>query len=181
MLPGAERTLQWSAGSTVGPVDLEVSRDSGTHWEPIATRVQETSYTWTVTPPFSFHARLRVSKTGASSIADASNADFVIGETTDVPPVGPATVSLSLPHPNPFAGTVSMSLQLAERTHASAAVYDPRGRRVRELVATELEAGSHPLAWDGRDETGARQSPGIYFVRVQAGSFQVIRRVALIH
>src|SRR5262249_8216175 len=150
------------------------------HWKPIATGIQETSYAWTVTPPFSNHARLRVSKTGAGSVADASNADFVIGETTGVPPAAPVTTSLSMARPNPFAGTVSISLAVGARAVARASVFDPRGRRVRDLIAAELEAGPHPLSWDGRDDGGSAQAPGIYFVHVDAGDFHATRRVVLI-
>jgi len=180
MLPGSETVLTWTKSAVVGPVDLEVSRDNGLHWERIASRIEETSFTWTVTQPFASQARLRVMKSDAGSIADVSDAPFLIGETTDVPRPGVTVASLSAPLPNPFTGTVSISLVVPARTRADAAVYDLGGRRVRDLVAGELPAGPHPLTWDGRDASGAPQSPGIYFVRVQAAEFRAIRRVVLI-
>lgn len=180
MLPGSESVLAWSKSAVVGPVDLEVSRDNGVHWERIASRIEETSFTWTVSQPFATQARLRVMKSGANSIADVSDAPFLIGETTDAPLPGPTVASLSVPQPNPFAGRVSMTLVVPSRMRASATIYDLRGRRVRELVSGELEAGAHPLTWDGRDEAGARQPPGVYFVGAQWSGSRTVRRLVLL-
>lgn len=180
MLPGSEAVLAWSKSGVVGPVDLEVSRDNGAHWERIASRIEETSFTWTVSQPFTTQARLRVMKSGAGSIADVSDATFLIGETTDVPRQDVTIASLSTPLPNPFARTVSMALVVPSRMRASATIYDLGGRRVRELVAGELEAGSYALTWDGRDEAGTRQPPGVYFVGAQWSGFRTVRRLVLL-
>ncbi|NNE07179.1 MAG: hypothetical protein HKN20_01325 [Gemmatimonadetes bacterium] len=42
------------------------------------------------------------------------------------------------------------------------AIYDVRGRLVRELQA---DAGMSSLAWDGRETSGARAAAGVYFAR----------------
>jgi len=47
-------------------------------------------------------------------------------------------------------------------------IYDLRGRRVRRLSAYREEAaGAYTLLWDGRDDEGARVSPGVYLVSVE--------------
>jgi flagellar hook assembly protein FlgD len=48
------------------------------------------------------------------------------------------------------------------------AVFDLRGRLVRTLVATELAAGRHTVAWNGRDEGGRNVPSGTYFYRLIA-------------
>jgi hypothetical protein len=37
------------------------------------------------------------------------------------------------------------------------------------------------LQWDGRGDDGRRLQPGIYFLRLEAGRFHQVRRVALIN
>ena len=59
-------------------------------------------------------------------------------------------------------------------------VFNVVGQRVRTLVAGRLAAGEHRVKWDGRDETGGLVSSGIYFYRLRAGTFEQIRRMALL-
>jgi flagellar hook assembly protein FlgD len=47
-------------------------------------------------------------------------------------------------------------------------VYDVLGRRVRTLVKAALPAGTHRVAWSGRDEAGRPVAPGVYFLRLEA-------------
>lgn len=48
------------------------------------------------------------------------------------------------------------------------AVYDLRGRLVRELFRGDLWAGQHVAAWDRRDGAGRRAPAGIYLLRATA-------------
>ena len=50
------------------------------------------------------------------------------------------------------------------------AVFDVAGRRVATLAAGYVEPGDHEITWYGRDEDGAEMSPGVYLVRLEAGS-----------
>ena len=54
------------------------------------------------------------------------------------------------------------------------------GRLVRNLVAGgTLEAGRHEAAWNGQSEAGQRVGAGLYFYRLQAGTFSETRRMVL--
>ena len=46
-------------------------------------------------------------------------------------------------------------------------VVDVAGRVVRTLLDREVEAGEHPLSWDGGTDTGTRAASGVYFARVE--------------
>ena len=48
-------------------------------------------------------------------------------------------------------------------------IYNLRGQKVRSLATLDLVAGKHELNWDGRDNSGNRLAPGIYFWRLKAG------------
>jgi flagellar basal-body rod modification protein FlgD len=46
-------------------------------------------------------------------------------------------------------------------------IADAAGRAVRRLETAHLPAGSHALAWDGRDDRGRALPAGSYYVRVR--------------
>jgi hypothetical protein len=72
--------------------------------------------------------------------------------------------------PNPARSGTSFTLALPSAGRAEFSIYDATGRRVRSLIASDLAAGSHVVAWDGRDESGARVGAGIYFTRLKVGA-----------
>lgn len=80
---------------------------------------------------------------------------------------GVARFALSLARPNPTTGSTTITLALPSRSRVSGHVFDVHGRRVRALVDGVLEAGVHPLVWDGRDDGGRPEPAGLYFVRAR--------------
>ena len=44
-----------------------------------------------------------------------------------------------------------------------------------------MAAGPHRVAWDGRDESGMRVAPGIYFTQLVAGSTKVGRKLVVVN
>jgi len=68
--------------------------------------------------------------------------------------------------PNPFQVQTQLSYTLPATGQVHVAVYDLRGRLVRELVNGAEAAGPHTVFWDGRDGRGLRTASGIYYARV---------------
>lgn len=118
----------------------------------------------------------------SDSTSDIFALQLLTVETTGVgdPPPTERAVSFASPSPNPARESFLLRFALPSETRVSLDVYDASGRRVRALVARELEPGAHLLTWDGRDETGARQPSGVYFVRAQWNGFGAIRRLVLL-
>ncbi len=58
-------------------------------------------------------------------------------------------------------------------------VYDQSGRVVQTLVSAQMHAGSYTAAWDGRDEYGRPAGSGVYFCRLQAGGYQVTKKLLM--
>ena len=68
------------------------------------------------------------------------------------------------------AGRSVIGVDLARDGHLDLAVYDVRGRIVRELVTGDwLSAGTHQIVWDGRDRHGRWAASGVYLVRGRSG------------
>ena len=82
--------------------------------------------------------------------------------------------------PNPFRGSGSVRFELPSRGDARVDVYDVTGRRVRALSRGVRSSGPHAIAWDGRDDRGARLGGGIYFIRLSTGSTSRNAKVVLI-
>lgn len=67
--------------------------------------------------------------------------------------------------PNPFRTTTTVRLTLPQRERMHVRVLDLQGRVVRELGDSEMGAGTHELAWDGRDDLGNDAGVGVFFVQ----------------
>jgi hypothetical protein len=105
--------------------------------------------------------------------------------TDDTPTAGPdpelPPVAHLLPvHPNPFNPRATVSFELPSAQHATVAVYDPTGRRLAVLLDEERGAGSHAIAWDGRDAAGRALPSGSYIVRLETARGTEARKVTLL-
>ncbi len=74
--------------------------------------------------------------------------------------------SLMQNYPNPFNPVTNISFTLPEKTNVKLTVFNVLGREIATLVSGELNAGQHSVSFDA-----SRFSSGIYFYRLQAGSF----------
>jgi hypothetical protein len=74
-----------------------------------------------------------------------------------------APTELLARHANPFSPGSRIDFALPAPGRTRLVVYDVLGRRVRVLLDQDQAAGNHSLAWDGRNDTGARATSGLYF------------------
>ena len=82
--------------------------------------------------------------------------------------------------PNPFNAATTLSFRLAGPSYVKLAIYNASGQWVRTLVDGVRPAGAHQVTWHGRDERDMTVGSGIYFYRLQAGEFTMIRRMLLL-
>jgi hypothetical protein len=80
----------------------------------------------------------------------------------------------------PFRERIALRATLPHAAHVQAQVFDAAGRLVRDLLDADALAGDLPLAWDGRDASGARATAGLYFARVRAGEESATRRLVML-
>jgi hypothetical protein len=83
----------------------------------------------------------------------------------------PTAFSLQQNYPNPFNPNTRLEYALPRAAHVVIKIHDALGREIATLVDEKLPAGSHFVAWDGRDRAGRETPSGIYFVRMQAEGF----------
>jgi photosystem II stability/assembly factor-like uncharacterized protein len=96
----------------------------------------------------------------------------------------PATFALWQDGPNPFHGSTSIRYRLPVRAHVALAVFDLQGRRVARLVDAEQDPGTYHVPFGPRlrtatgDRIGALAA-GVYFARLEAGSFAKTYKLVL--
>jgi predicted lipoprotein with Yx(FWY)xxD motif len=103
--------------------------------------------------------------------------DDVIG--TDTPKTPEATY-LAQNYPNPFNPTTRIEFGLRESARVSLRIYDVAGRLVRVVSEERLSPGRYARMWDGKDTRGVSVASGIYFYRLDAGTFTQTRKMVLL-
>jgi len=83
--------------------------------------------------------------------------------------------SLSQNYPNPFNPTTMISFVLPKHSFTSLKVFDLIGREAATLVYEELSSGTYSYQWNA-----SAFSSGIYFYRLQAGSFVGTKKLLLL-
>jgi hypothetical protein len=88
------------------------------------------------------------------------------------------TYILSQNYPNPFNPVTNISYQLAKDGYVTLKIYDILGKEVASLVSDYKPAGSYNVQFNA-SFAGGGLSSGIYFYRLQSGSFIEIKKLIL--
>ena len=78
-------------------------------------------------------------------------------------------------YPNPFNPSTVIRYALPARAQARLTVFNALGQVVRDLVNETQDAGYHDVKFDG-----AGIASGVYFYRLQAGSFTETKKLTLL-
>ena len=90
------------------------------------------------------------------------------------PELTPTVFALEQNYPNPFNPSTVINYQLPVTNYVSLKVYDAIGREVATLVNEVQEAGYYSAPFDA-----SKISSGIYFFKLQAGSFVQTKKMML--
>jgi hypothetical protein len=88
---------------------------------------------------------------------------------------GPAEFGLESNYPNPFNPSTTIRFSVPRETHVTIKVYDVLGREVATLADEMMAADWHERVFDGRAVPS-----GLYYCRMNAGSFNAIRKLLLL-
>jgi hypothetical protein len=177
------------SGSTVDSVRVtttqtasvywEVSADSGSHWQEV-----EPGVGWTTLDypggGLLWRSQHVYTGNGVNPTCDNLQIDY-LGETSGVVDIRkPSTFSLSQCAPNPFATNTTIRFAVPEARRVHLSVHDVLGRKVATLVDGELAPDWYTHRWDGTDDADVSLSPGIYFIRFDAGNFTAVQKTVLL-
>jgi hypothetical protein len=91
----------------------------------------------------------------------------------------PDKFSLSQNYPNPFNPTTNLEFGLSNLEFVSLKVYDAMGKEVATLVNEIKPAGRYVVEFSAKS-SGKNLGSGVYFYKIQAGSFTAVRKMFLI-
>ncbi len=83
--------------------------------------------------------------------------------------------SLKQNYPNPFNPVTKINFTINQKGFTSLKVYDSMGRVISTLVSNELNEGNHSYSFNG-----SGLSSGIYFYKLESGSFSDTKRMILV-
>jgi hypothetical protein len=87
----------------------------------------------------------------------------------------PASYKLAQNYPNPFNPTTTIQYSLMKPGLVTLTIFDVLGRKVATLVNQTESAGLHSVNFDA-----SRFSSGVYFYRIDAGSFTNVKKMMLL-
>tara|TARA_B110000444_G_C18835214_1_gene595565 strand:- start:15 stop:1829 length:1815 start_codon:yes stop_codon:yes gene_type:complete len=91
----------------------------------------------------------------------------------------PSKFTLAQNYPNPFNPTTEISFSIDQNVNVNLSIYNMLGQKVRTLTNGSMNAGTHTLQWNGRDEMGQSVSTGIYLYTLTNGSETITKKMAL--
>jgi len=103
-----------------------------------------------------------------------------VAVNSDISRTVPAEFALYPNYPNPFNPTTTIGYDLPVNANVNIAIYDLLGKQVTTLVNEDQLAGTQSIIWDATDATGTSVTSGVYFYRLQTGSFQETGKMVLL-
>lgn len=98
----------------------------------------------------------------------------------------PTSYSLSQNYPNPFNPSTTIQYQIpvgealsGAEVHVSLKIYDLLGCEISTLVDEYKSAGNYKVTFDVKTRHGASLQSGVYFYRLQAGSYSETKKLIL--
>jgi hypothetical protein len=92
----------------------------------------------------------------------------------------PKEFGLDQNYPNPFNPTTKISFALPQSANVRLEIFNVLGQAVRVLEDGAMDAGTHTVVWDGRNSNGGQVSSGLYFYRINAGSFSATKKMMML-
>ena len=111
---------------------------------------------------------------GMSGVIIVEEATGVTGVNNPVDKFG-----LNQNYPNPFNPSTNISYRLPFRSHVTLKVYNIIGNEVATLVNEEKPAGKNDVVFNTSSVPGGLSS-GVYFYKLQAGSFFEVKEMILL-
>lgn len=168
-------TLNWSTATELNNSGFEIERKSqNTEWNRIGfvagsgTTTESRSYSFVDNslPVGSFSYRLKQIDYDGT---------FEYSNTVEVVTSIPVQYSLDQNYPNPFNPSTKIRFTIPEASAVSLKVFNAIGEEVANLVNEVYESGTNEIVFNASNLTS-----GIYFVRMEAGSFVSTRKITLL-
>ncbi len=142
-----------------------VSLDTGTTWKNISTDLEA---------PFAFavsYSNVLVGTGNGIWLYSLSQLTKVKENVVKTP----SDYRLNQNYPNPFNPSTTISFALPFRSLVSLKIFDMLGREVATIISQEMSAGNYSKQWNATNV-----SSGIYYYRLQAGTYIETKKLVLL-
>ena len=92
----------------------------------------------------------------------------------------PNTFFLKQNYPNPFNPETTFYYYLPEQSFVNISIYDMFGREIKNLIKKTQEMGRWSIKWNATNNDGKFVSGGVYFYKIQAGSYLKTGKMTLL-
>ena len=116
----------------------------------------------------------------AQALLISAIANFSLTGVQVAQPGVPFTYDLKQNFPNPFNPSTTIDFSIAGKDFVQLQVFDILGKLVTTLVSDNMTPGKYKIIWRGDDRKGQMVASGMYFYRLQAGSFTSIKKMLLL-
>jgi hypothetical protein len=172
-------TLNWATATELNNLGFDVMRQSAVggltgQWEKIAfveghgTTTESRSYSFVdndlVSGKYSYRLK-QIDLDGSSEFSKIVNV-----EVTNL-----TEYNLSQNYPNPFNPSTTINFTLPEASNVTLKIFNTLGEEVSVLVNRIMEAGTHNFNFEA-----SQLHSGIYFYRLEAGTFNQVRKMTLL-
>jgi len=161
----------YNGQADVGMVELGSSLISWIHFED-----------WTVPPDHIYY--LDVDNDGLLDAVISAGGNLItvgwsVGASAPQPdaggPVRPSATALS----NPAHGQCRIAFSVSRSGPVSVTLFDSAGRRIRDILSGSMPSGFYSPTWDGRDDSGAEVSSGVYLAKITTPEGEQTAKVVL--
>ena len=83
-------------------------------------------------------------------------------------------------YPNPFQGSVNLSLNILQNQNVKVVIYDLAGQLVKQIFDGKSNTTSFSLTWNGRNDFGNQVVPGVYLVGIENGNNRTFEKVVFL-
>lgn len=172
-------TLNWSTATELNNSGFDILRQSAqdgqnNQWEKIAfiagygTTTETRNYSFVdnnlAVGQYSYRLK-QIDFDGTSELSDVVNVEVI----------NPAQFDLSQNYPNPFNPSTTIKFSLPEASNVTLKVFNTLGEEVTVLVNRIMEAGTHEVNFEA-----SQLQSGIYFYRLEAGTFSQVKKLTLL-
>jgi len=92
----------------------------------------------------------------------------------------PENIKLGQNYPNPFNPITKIEFYINQTQYVNLEIFDVTDKLIRKLIDNKMNAGSHELYWDGRDEKGNHLHSGVYFYSLRSGNIYLTKKMTLL-
>jgi 1,4-alpha-glucan branching enzyme len=95
----------------------------------------------------------------------------IVEDVSDNSPELVKSFKLFQNYPNPFNPSTEIKYQVFNTSKVVIKIYDVLGNEIKTLVNEEEHSGTFNVTWNGDNNSGKKITSGVYFCRMESGSF----------